>query len=185
MKTMVIRASVLAVLVSGISFVSAQDTTTSMRDYLAPEKATRNVFEDPKVEAPVYDGVKVSVGGDFALQFQALDHSTEAASLGVKTGTTTPNTLRVMGSDFNLPTANLDVNAYLAKGLKMHLRTYLSARHHNEAWIKGGHLQIDKLDFIKPGFLEELMRYATIRGGLDDAFRCHGIPSVVHYVTEW
>lgn len=35
-----------------------------MRDYLAPEKSTRNVFEDPKVEAPEYNGVKVSVGGD-------------------------------------------------------------------------------------------------------------------------
>ena len=165
---MVIRASMLAVLVSGISFVSAQDTTTSMRDYLAPEKATRNVFEDPKVEAPAYDGVKVSVGGDFALQFQALDHSTEAASLGVKTGTTTPNTLRVMGSDFNLPTANLDVNAYLGKGLKMHLRTYLSARHHNEAWVKGGYIQVDNLDFIKEGFASGIMQHARVKIGMDE-----------------
>ena len=168
MKTMVIRASMLAVLVSGISFVSAQDTTSSMRDYLAPEKATRNVFEDPKVEAPAYDGVKVSVGGDFALQFQALDHSTEAASLGVKTGTTTPNTLRVMGSDFNLPTANLDVNAYLAKGVKMHLRTYLSARHHNEAWVKGGYIQVDNLDFIKEGFASGIMQHARVKVGMDE-----------------
>ena len=168
MKTMVIRASMLAVLVSGISFVSAQETTTSMRDYLAPEKATRNVFEDPKVEAPAYDGVHVSVGGDFALQFQTLDHSTEAKSLGVKTGTTIPNTLRVMGSDFNLPTANLDVNAYLAKGLKMHLRTYLSARHHNEAWVKGGYIQVDNLDFIKEGFASGIMQHARVKIGMDE-----------------
>ncbi len=165
---MLIKASMLTVLVSGINFVGAQETTTSMRDYLAPEKATRNVFEDPKVDAPVYDGVKVSVGGDFALQFQALDHSTKAPSLGVKTGTTIPNTLRVMGSDFNLPTANLDVNAYLATGVKMHLRTYLSTRHHNEAWVKGGYIQVDNLDFIKEGFASEIMKHARVKVGMDE-----------------
>lgn len=159
----------LAVLVSGISFVSAQEeSTSSMRDYLAPEKSSRNVFEDPKIPSPEYDGVKVTVGGDFALQFQALDHSTEAPSLGNVTGTTTPNTLRVMGSDFNLPTANLDVNAYLAKGVKMHLRTYLSARHHNEAWVKGGYIQIDDLDFISPGFMSNIMQYARVKVGMDE-----------------
>ncbi|WP_226064909.1 hypothetical protein [Kaistella polysaccharea] len=168
MKTMLIRASMLAVLVSGISLVSAQEESSTMRDYLAPEKATRNIFEDPKVEAPAYDGVKVSVGGDFALQFQALDHSTEATSLGLKTGTTTPNTLRVMGSDFNLPTANLDINAYLAKGVKMHLRTYLSTRHHNEAWVKGGYIQVDNLDFIQEGFASEIMKYARVKVGMDE-----------------
>ena len=71
MKTMLMRASMLAVLFSGV--MSAQDTTTSMRDYLAPEKANRNVFEDPKGASPEFDGVKVTVGGDFALQFQSLE----------------------------------------------------------------------------------------------------------------
>lgn len=165
---MVIRASMLAVLVTGVNFVSAQEVSTSMRDYLAPEKSSRNVFEDPKGESPAYDGIKVSVGGDFALQFQALDQSTKAPSLGVITGTTTPNTLQNMGKDFNLPTANLDVNAYLAKGVKMHLRTYLSARHHNEAWVKGGYIQIDDLDFIKEGFAADIMKYARVKIGMDE-----------------
>ena len=168
MKTMLIRASMLTVLVAGLNFVGAQETTTSMRDYLAPEKATRNVFEDPKGPSPEYEGVKVSVGGDFALQFQSLDHSTAAPSLGVKTGTAIPNTLRVMGSDFNLPTANLDINAYLAKGVKMHLRTYLSTRHHNEAWVKGGYIQVDDLDFIKEGFAADIMKYARVKVGMDE-----------------
>ena len=163
---MLMRASMLAVLFSGV--ISAQDTTTSMRDYLAPEKASRNVFEDPKGASPEFDGVKVSVGGDFALQFQSLDHSTEAPSLGTVGTTTTPNTLQVMGSDFNLPTANLDVNAYLAKGVKMHLRTYLSARHHNEAWVKGGYIQIDDLDFIKEGFAANIMKHARVKVGMDE-----------------
>lgn len=165
---MLIKASALAVLFLGANLMNAQDNSSTLRDYLAPEKSSRNVFEDPKVEAPEYDGVKVSVGGDFALQFQALDHSTEATSLGVVTGTATPNTLRELGSDFNLPTANLDINAYLAKGVKMHLRTYLSARHHNEAWVKGGYIQIDNLDFVSPGFMSNVMKYARVKVGMDE-----------------
>src|SRR5690606_18685604 len=108
-----------------------------------------------------YDGVKVSVGGDFALQFQALDHET-TATLG-------PDyVLNTLGSDFNLPTANLDINAYLAKGVKMHLRTYLSARHHNEAWVKGGYIQIDNLDFISEGFMSSLMTDVRVKVGMDE-----------------
>lgn len=165
---MLIRASMLTMFVAGINFISAQDNSSSMRDYLAPEKSSRNVFENPKGETPAYDGVKVSVGGDFALQFQALDHETKAPSLGMVTGTVNPNTLQVMGSDFNLPTANLDINAYLAKGVKMHLRTYLSARHHNEAWVKGGYIQVDDLDFIKEGFAANIMKHARVKIGMDE-----------------
>lgn len=164
---MLMRASMLAVLFAGANLM-AQEATTSMRDYLAPEKSTRNVFEDPKIASPEYDGVKVTVGGDFALQFQAVDHWTENKNLGVVTGTTQPNYLVDMGKDFNLPTANLDVNAYLSKGVKMHLRTYLSARHHNEAWVKGGYIQIDDLDFIKEGFMGDIMKHARVKVGMDE-----------------
>lgn len=158
MKTLWIKSSAIAaVLLSGAMY--AQENT--MRQYLAPEKYERNVFEDPKVEAPEYDGVKVSIGGDFALQFQGLSHTTQ--------GTLAANQiLNPMRNDFNLPEANLDVNAYLAKGVKMHLRTYLSARHHNEAWVKGGYLQVDNLDFISPGFMGDIMKYARFRFGMND-----------------
>jgi len=47
----------------------------------------------------------------------------------------------------------------------MHLRTYLSSRHHNEAYVKGGYIQIDKLDFIKKDFMSELMKKVTIKIG--------------------
>lgn len=169
MKTNVLRISALALMLFSGTVIAQEEATTSMREYLAPEKYNKNVFEDPKIASPEYDGVKVTVGGDFALQFQALDHETENTNLGVLT--TDPlraNTLRVMGSDFNLPTANLDVNAYLAKGIKMHLRTYLSARHHNEAWVKGGYIQIDNLDFIQEGLAADLMSHARVKIGMDD-----------------
>src|SRR5690606_33041737 len=73
-----------------------------------------------------------------------------------------------MESNFNLPTANLNLDVQLLDGVRMHMRTYLSSRHHNEAWIKGGYIQIDKLNFIKPGFLEGVMKQTTITIGLDE-----------------
>ena len=50
----------------------------------------------------------------------------------------------------------------------MHLRTYLSARHHNEAWVKGGYIQIDNLDFISKGLLEGLMNNVRVKVGMDE-----------------
>ncbi len=61
MKTLWIKAAVLSTVLTSTAFYAQE---SDMRDYLAPEKTTRNVFEDPKVEAPEYNGVKVSVGGD-------------------------------------------------------------------------------------------------------------------------
>ncbi len=169
MKTTLFKLSAAAILFSGIA-LNAQET--SIREHLTPEKYQKNVFEDPKVESPDFNGVKVSIGGDFSLQFQALDHSTKA-DLGYVMDangnpTATPVELKNLGSDFNLPTANLDVNAYLAKGVKLHLRTYLSARHHNEAWVKGGYMQIDNLDFISEGLLSDVMKHARIKVGMDE-----------------
>lgn len=114
-------------------------------------------FEAPK-KSCTFEGMKVKVGGDFALQFQALDHSTGSLT----------DTLVTLGNNLNLPTANLNLDVLLADGVKMHLRTYLSARHHREAWVKGGHLIIDKLDFISEGFLSGVMKYTTIKVGLDE-----------------
>jgi len=115
-----------------------------------------NVFETGKADTVPFTGIKVRVGGDFAMQFQALNQSNALDSLVD------------LGSNFNLPTANLNLDVQLADGVRMHLRTYLSSRHHPEAWIKGGHLQIDKLDFIREGFLENFMNVATVTVGLDE-----------------
>ncbi len=112
-------------------------------------------FEDPKADQE-FTGVKVKVGGDFALQLQGLDHSSQV------------DTLYDLVTNLNLPTANLNLDVTLAKGLNMHLRTYLSSRHHNEAWVKGGHLKIDNLDFVSSDFLSGIMEYTRITVGLDE-----------------
>ncbi|WP_421877867.1 hypothetical protein [Marinoscillum sp.] len=114
-----------------------------------------NVFETPKTTDVEFDGLKVRVGGDFALQFQGISQTNSGDSL--------PE----LANNFNLPTANLNFDVQLADGLRLHMRTYLSSRHHTEAYVKGGYLQIDKLDFIKPGFLSGFMNVATLRFGMD------------------
>ncbi len=125
--------------------------------YFRPnDKNGLNIFETSKEDSVNFEGVKVRVGGDFAMQFQSLDQ------------TNASNTLVELGSNLNLPTANLNLDVQLLDGMRMHLRTYLSARHHSEAWVKGGHIQIDNLNFVKDGFLEGLMNYATITVGLDE-----------------
>lgn len=120
------------------------------------DKRGLNMFETPKGDTTAFHGVAVRVGGDFAMQFQMLRQ------------TNTADNLVQLGSDFNLPTANLNLDVQLMDGVQMHLTTYLSSQHHEESWVKGGHLQIDKLDFIRPGFLEGIMKYTTLTVGLDE-----------------
>lgn len=99
------------------------------------------------------------MGGDFALQYQGISHQN---SIPIN-----EDALVSLGSNFNLPTANLNLDAQLADGVRMHLRTYLSSRHHPEAWIEGGYLQFDNLNFISDGFASGLMSVATIKVGMD------------------
>lgn len=114
-----------------------------------------NVFETKKSNTVEFNGLFVKVGGDFAIQFQGLDHSNDM------------NNLTAIGSNVNLPTANLNLDVQLADGVRMHLRTYLSSKHHTEAWVKGGYIQMDKLDFISEDFWKGLMDIGTIRIGVD------------------
>ncbi|MEI6347973.1 MAG: hypothetical protein WCP69_08515 [Bacteroidota bacterium] len=109
-------------------------------------------FEQLKPTAE-FDGVKMTVGGDFALQLQSLSH--HAADTLIKVGT-----------GFNLPTANLSLTGFLAKGVKVYLNTYLSARHHNESWVEGGYVQFDELPFLKFKFVDKVMKNLQIKVGM-------------------
>ncbi len=150
--TMTIMSMLMLILIAQSALAQRAD----LQYFRESDQRGVNVFETPKEDTVEYDGVAVRLGGGFALQFQSIDHSNSEGNLVD------------LGSDFNLPTANLNIDVQLHDGVRMHLRTYLSARHHNEAWVKGGYIQMDKLDFIKPGFLEGVMKYATIRVGLDE-----------------
>ena len=122
------------------------------------DKQGLNVFETGKEDTVKFEGVKVRIGGDFAIQFQGLSQSNDLVG----------DTLIDLANNFNLPTANLNIDVQLADGLRVHLRNYLSSRNHNEGWVKGGYLQVDKLDFIREGFLSGFMEIATLRFGMDE-----------------
>jgi hypothetical protein len=153
MKTSLKTLLVLA-LTAMTSFASAQ--STQLDDFRDPGQKGLNVFETPKGELAKFDGLRVRVGGDFALQIQGLSQENKL------------NNFVDLESNLNLPTANLNIDVQLYRGVRMHLRTYLSARHHNESWVKGGYMQIDALDFIQEGFLDNMMQFVTFRAGMDE-----------------
>jgi hypothetical protein len=132
-------------------------------DNLKPrDQRAINRFENPKDSVTTFEKLKVRVGGAFALQFQGLKHESGADQ-------SVPATqLYNIGNNFNLPTANLDLDVALYDGINLHLRTFLSSRHHNETYVKGGYIQIDKLDFIQKDFLSDFMKHATIKFGHDE-----------------
>ena len=74
------------------------------------------------------------------------------------------NQLADIGFGFNNPTANLFLNAQLAPGIRVAMTSYLSARHHNETWVKDGYLQIDESP-INFAPLNNLMKVVTVRVG--------------------
>jgi hypothetical protein len=158
MKTSSIKSTLIlmAVLPSG-QWLYAQQPEMQ---YLRPnDKAGLNMFETPKDNDEPFNGLRVRVGGDFAIQFQGLSQSNDL---------TVGDTLIELANNFNLPSANLNLDVQLADGMRIHLRTYLSSRHHSEAWVKGGYVQIDKLDFVKEGFLSGVMDLTTLRFGMDE-----------------
>ena len=136
-------------------------------NFRQPDKNGLNVFESPKDTVSTFNGVKVRIGGSSTIQFQALDHeNANPTTVNPDNGANEQLfTLKEIGSNFNLATANLDIDVVLYDGVRMHLRTYLSSRHHTEPYVKGGYFQIDKLEFVGEGFMEDFMKYATIKIG--------------------
>jgi len=121
-----------------------------------------NVFESPKYDNVDYNGFVLSWGAAFTSQFQGLDHSNTAQPKLV--AGVDQNQLMRIGHGFNNETANLYLNAQMAKGIRVALTSYLSARHHNETWVKDGYLLIDDSP-IKWQPLLDLMQIVTVKAG--------------------
>ncbi len=127
-----------------------------------------NMFEAPKTDAVPFSGFKLDWSAAFTQQFQALDHTNSAAAVTRKDAAGKDydaNQLVDLGPGFNLATANLGLNAQLAPGIRVSLETYLSSRHHQEAWVKGGYLLIDQSPIDHP-LLDAVMDVATIKVGM-------------------
>ena len=109
-------------------------------NFRAPDQRGINQFEAPKHSLTDfdYDGVQVRIGGASTIQLQGITQENASGAPA----------LHELGTNFNLATANLVLDVLLAPGMRMHLTTYLSSLHHNEAYVKGGYIQIDGLDWI-------------------------------------
>ncbi len=164
MKSLIKNTLIISLIFLGFS-VYAQKNNRSLNHYREPDKNGINVFESPKDSVSTFDNVKVRIGGSSTIQYQALDHSNSNPTINVDGAAAKPYQLKEIGSNFNLATANLDIDVALYDGVRMHLRTYLSSRHHPEPYVKGGYIQIDKLDFISEGFMKGLMDYTTLKIG--------------------
>jgi hypothetical protein len=123
-----------------------------------------NVFETGKADTVAFEGLKVRIGGHFAQQYQNISHSNTSNPV-VNANNVNTNQLVEIGGGTNLATANLNIDVELADGLRMNLITYLSSKHHPEAWVKGGYLQVDKLGFLNVGNTDWFDKYLTVRVG--------------------
>ena len=144
--------------------MSQQPKIANLRPY---DKSGINVFEDIKDTSSIFDGLKVKFGAGFTQQFQNLTHKNPDA-LNNETGSFTSgvsvpgNKLKVITAGFQTAQANLYMDVQLADGIRLNITSYLSTKHHNESWVKGGYIQFDKLPF-KGQFWSNIMKVTTIK----------------------
>src|SRR4029079_19173143 len=121
-----------------------------------------NMFEAPKEDQVPFSGFALSFGGAFTQEFQGLQH--QNAATAVVTSGVNANQLINIGHGFNNAVANLNVNAQLAPGIRVAMTSYLSARHHQESWVKDGYILVDESP-IDNALLKSIMKYTTLRVG--------------------
>lgn len=121
-----------------------------------------NIFEAPKNDPVAYTGFRLDFGAAFTQQFQGLQHENTAAPVIVAGANTT--SLLTIGNGFNNASANLYINAQVAKGIRVAMTSYLSSRHHQETWVKDGYALIDESPIDVP-ILNSIMKYTTVKFG--------------------
>jgi hypothetical protein len=166
MRKNLFRLAVLAAIAAPFAGSAQQGQSADKEFYLRPsywrpyDQRGINVFETSKAPDTIpFEGVRVRFGAGFTQQFQSLKHSNTGATNWQST-----NKLYPLTPGFMTAQADLFTDVQLADGIRLNVTTYLSARHHNEAWVKGGYIQFDKLPF-KGQFWDNLMKLATIKVG--------------------
>eukprot|EP00388_Colpodella_angusta_P019411 GDKJ01048580.1.p2 GENE.GDKJ01048580.1~~GDKJ01048580.1.p2 ORF type:complete len:441 (+),score=21.05 GDKJ01048580.1:3430-4752(+) len=147
--TTTLKINTFAILLCTVFGLSASAQVSNLRPY---DKSGINVFEAPKDSNSVFNKLKVEFGAGFTQSFQGLKHENAVGGL------------YKMTPGFNTANANLFMDVQLADGIRLNLTSYLSSRHHNETWVKGGYIQFDKLPF-NGNLWEEIMKVATIKIG--------------------
>ncbi len=134
-------------------FIANQMVAQKIQYSRANNQSGMHVFEPSKVDDVGYDGFKLQIGGAFTQGFQSLNHENS------DTITVPANKLYAMSGGFNLAAANLNFDVQLGDGIRIFLENYMASRHHNEFWVKGGYIQIDKLPmFNNPEWFTKYVR---------------------------
>jgi hypothetical protein len=136
--------------------------TIEIQHFRPADQRGLNMFEPPKKDEVPYTGFKLSWGAAFTQQFQGLQHSNAADAKLVNN--VDQNKLIGLGHGFNNAVANLYLNAQLAKGIRVAVVSYASARHHQETWVKEGYALIDDSP-IDLAPLNAIMQYTTLKVG--------------------
>lgn len=152
MNTRILTAATAVVLALPLSLAAQDGSDGFFRPY---DQQGIHLFEQPQIDDVPFDGVNIDWGAAFTQQFQSLDHTNDPAAAA----------LVDIGGGFNLATANLYLDAHVADGIAVHLTTYLSSRHHPDAWVKDGYLLVDALPMLDSDALDGLMEYVTLRLG--------------------
>jgi hypothetical protein len=139
-------------LVSPVALMAQERSETEVANFRPYDQTGINVFESIKDTSAIFDKLKVRFGAGFTQSFQGLKHENTVGGL------------YKMSPGFNTANANLFMDVQLADGIRLNLTSYLSARHHNETWVKGGYIQFDKLPF-KGKVWEDIMKITTIKVG--------------------
>lgn len=150
-----------------LTATAANAQLPSIQNLRAYDRTGINQFEMMKDNETKYDGLKLRIGGAFTQSFQALSHENAADSKISLIGGTKYNTnmLYPITSGFNNASANLMFDVQLEDGVRLNLTSYLSSRHHNETWVKGGFIQIDKMKFLNSGLVNDIFDYVTLKVG--------------------
>lgn len=158
---MKIQFKSLSLIVLGLLPAALMAQQPKLSNFRAYDKTGINQFETGKADTVPFDGLKVRFGAGFTQQFQNLKHENPGALNNTGTGA---NRLYPLQNGFMTAQANLYIDAQLADGIKLNVTNYMSSRHHNEFWVKGGYIQFDKVPF-KGKFWDDLMKLATIKIG--------------------
>lgn len=159
------KSILLLVAALGLGGVAtAQTSFGHMQNRISRDKNGINVF-DVKKDSVEFKGLSIDLGGAFNMDYQATNSFNDQPATFALPSKIVGYRLMNNENNFNLPAADMTIGAQLFDGVRVNLDIYLASRNHNDTYVKGGYLQIDKLDFIKKDFLAGIMKYATIKIG--------------------
>jgi hypothetical protein len=155
--------------ISSLAFgLSAAAQDGHMQFYRPNDKTGLNIFETTKNDTTTFRKLHVKVGGNFEETFQNLNNKNTASSMTQNGYSGNVNSLEDLTPGFQLAAANLNIDVQLADGIRVNLTSYLASRHHEDAWVKGGYIQFDKLLFLHSGLIDNIMKSLTIKVGQFD-----------------